>query len=71
MAKDMLQLMQILGHDKFFVAGHDRGGRVAHCLARDYRNNVIAMCVLDICPTLDMYESTNMDFARSYFHCFF
>jgi len=71
MAKDMVQLMGNLGHKRFFVAGHDRGGRVAHRLARDYRNKILAMSVLDICPTLDMYEKTNMDFAKAYFHWFF
>ena len=71
MAADMVQLMTILGYENFFIAGHDRGGRVAHRLARDYRNKVIAMSVLDICPTLDMYEATNMEFAKSYFHWYF
>ena len=54
-----------------FLTGHDRGGRVAHRLARDYRDRVAAMSVLDICPTLDMYENTDMDFATAYFHWFF
>jgi len=71
MAKDMLELMSNLGFEKFFVAGHDRGGRVAHRMAKDYRKNVMALCVLDICPTLDMYELTNKEFAKSYFHWFF
>ena len=71
MANAMIQLMNKLGYDKFFVAGHDRGGRVAHRLARDHRQRVIAMSILDICPTLDMYEATDMEFARSYFHWYF
>ena len=71
MAKDMVQLMDKLGYKKFFIAGHDRGGRVAHRLARDCRKKVIAMSVLDICPTLDMYEKTNKEFAKAYFHWFF
>ena len=71
MAKDMAQMMKKLGFEKFFIAGHDRGGRVAHRLAKDYRKNVLALCVLDICPTLDMYELTTMDFAKAYFHWFF
>ena len=71
MAKDMVQLMSKLGYQKFLLAGHDRGGRVAHRLARDYRNKVIALSVLDICPTLDMYNATDQDFATNYFHWFF
>ena len=71
MAKDMIQLMDKLNFKKFFVAGHDRGGRVAHRMARDFRKKILAISVLDICPTLDMYESTNQKFAKSYFHWFF
>ena len=71
MAKDMVQLMDKLGFKKFFIAGHDRGGRVAHRLARDYRKKVVAMSVLDICPTIDMYEQTEKNFAKAYFHWFF
>tara|TARA_Y100000590_G_scaffold147539_1_gene169385 strand:+ start:721 stop:1596 length:876 start_codon:yes stop_codon:yes gene_type:complete len=71
MANDMAQLMDKLGYKRFFVAGHDRGGRVAHRLARDHRKKVIAISVLDICPTLDMYQKTNKEFAKAYFHWFF
>ena len=71
MAKDMVQLMSKLNFKKFFVAGHDRGGRVAHRMARDYRNKIMALSVLDICPTLDMYEHTDMKFAKGYFHWFY
>jgi len=71
MAKDMIQLMDKLNFKKFFVAGHDRGGRVAHRMARDYREKILAISVMDICPTLDMYESTNQKFAKAYFHWFF
>ena len=71
MAKDMVQLMSKIGYKKFLLAGHDRGGRVAHRLARDFRDKVIALSVLDICPTLDMYNATDQDFATNYFHWFF
>ena len=70
-AKDMVQLMSKLNFKKFFVAGHDRGGRVAHRMARDYRNKIMALSVLDICPTLDMYEHTDMKFPKGYFHWFY
>lgn len=71
MAKDMVQLMDKIGYSKFLLGGHDRGGRVAHRLARDYRDKVIALSVMDICPTLDMYNATDQDFATNYFHWFF
>lgn len=71
MAKDMVQLMDKIGYQKFLLGGHDRGGRVAHRLARDYRDKVVALCVMDICPTLDMYNATDQDFATNYFHWFF
>ena len=45
MASDMKQIMEKLGYSKFFVAGHDRGGRVAHRLARDHRKNILALSV--------------------------
>ena len=71
MAQDMIYVMDFFNFDDFFVAGHDRGGRVAHRMAKDYRDRVKAISVLDICPTLDMYEATDMKFAQSYFHWFF
>lgn len=71
MANDMVRLMGILGFDSFFVAGHDRGGRVAHRMARDHPAAVARLAVLDIAPTLAMYAATNMDFATAYYHWFF
>ena len=71
MAADMIAVMAALGHKRFFVAGHDRGGRVAHRLARDYPQAVEKMAVLDIAPTAMMYDTTDMEFATSYYHWFF
>ena len=71
MALDMVEVMQALGHERFHVVGHDRGGRVGHRLARDHGKRVRTLTVLDISPTLKMYESTNMQFARAYYHWFF
>ena len=71
MAGDMIQIMTALGYDKFAVIGHDRGGRVAHRLARDYPERVTHLSVLDIAPTLSMYEQTDMAFATAYFHWFY
>ncbi len=71
MANDMVELMRALGHERFHVVGHDRGGRVAHRMARDHASRVRTLTVLDISPTLKMYRSTNMQFAKAYFHWFF
>jgi haloacetate dehalogenase len=71
MAKDMVELMRALGHERFHVVGHDRGGRVGHRMARDHGSRVLTLTVLDISPTLKMYRSTSMQFAKAYFHWFF
>ena len=71
MARDMVALMAELGFDSFNIAGHDRGGRVAHRLARDCPEKVHKIAVLDIAPTLAMYDQTNMQFATAYYHWFF
>jgi haloacetate dehalogenase len=71
MARDMAEVMAALGYLGFHVVGHDRGGRVAHRLARDYPKRVRSLTVLDISPTLKMYQSTNRAFAKAYYHWFF
>ena len=70
MARDMAELMAALGFDKFDVLAHDRGARVAHRLALDHAQRVARMILLDIAPTLDMYEGTTRAFAQAYFHWF-
>lgn len=71
MAADMLAVMQQLGHARFQVLAHDRGARVAHRLAADHPQAVQRLVLLDIAPTLAMYEQTNEAFARAYWHWFF
>ena len=75
MAHDMVGVMDALGVGDFFLCGHDRGGRVAHRLALDHPGRVNKLCVIDIAPTLDMYDGSAvtapyMDFARAYYHWF-
>jgi haloacetate dehalogenase len=71
MAQDMAEVMTALGHERFFLAGHDRGGRVAHRLALDHADRVRKLAVLDIAPTREMYRDTTDAFARAYWHWFF
>jgi len=71
MAKDQRDLMVSLGFDHFCILAHDRGARVAHRLSLDYPAIVTKMVLLDIAPTLAMYEQTDQAFARAYWHWFF
>ena len=71
MAKDAVALMQSLGHERFALLAHDRGARVAHRLALDHPQAVTRLMLLDIAPTLAMYEGTTEAFARGYWHWFF
>ena len=71
MAADQVAVMRALGHDRFAVAGHDRGGRVVHRMALDHPGAVGRLAVLDIAPTATMYARTDMAFATGYYHWFF
>jgi len=71
MAADMVAVMQSLGFATFRVLAHDRGARVAHRLALDHPQAVERLALLDIAPTLAMYEQTSDTFARAYWHWFF
>ena len=71
MAKDMVQLMHTFGFARFNVLAHDRGARVTHRMLVDHAASVQRATLLDIAPTLAMYEQTTMDFAKAYWHWFF
>ncbi|MDD0814247.1 alpha/beta hydrolase [Curvibacter sp. HBC28] len=71
MALDAVAVMQHHGFERFQVLAHDRGARVAHRLAADHEARVERLMLLDIAPTLAMYEQTSEAFARAYWHWFF
>lgn len=71
MASDALAVMRFHGFEKFQVLAHDRGARVAHRLAADHPPAVGKLMLLDIAPTLAMYDNTSQAFARAYWHWFF
>lgn len=52
MARDMVELMRSLGHEKFWVVAHDRGARVAHRLGLDWPEKLNKLIMLDIAPTV-------------------
>lgn len=70
MALDAVAVMHAHGFERFDVLAHDRGARVAHRLAVDHPQAVQRLMLLDIAPTLAMYENTGEAFARAYWHWF-
>ena len=71
MAKDAIALMAALGHERFAVAGHDRGGRVAYRLALDHPDKVTKIAVLDISPTWEMWAGMDAARAMAIYHWMF
>jgi haloacetate dehalogenase len=70
MARDMVEVMEHFGHRRFLVGSHDRGARVAHRMALDFPERVEKLAVLDIVPTIEHFERTDMAFALGYYHWF-
>ena len=70
MALDAVAVMRAHGFERFDVLAHDRGARVAHRLAADHPQAVQRLMLLDVAPTLAMYQNTSEAFARAYWHWF-
>jgi haloacetate dehalogenase len=68
LAVDQVEAMAALGFDRFSVAGHDRGGRVAYRMALDHPEVVTRLAVLDIVPTGEVWRRADRAFARGYWH---
>ena len=66
MAHDMVQVMNALGFDRFMVAGHDRGGRVAYRLALDHPEIVSKLAVLDVIPTAAAWDRADARLALAF-----
>jgi haloacetate dehalogenase len=71
MAQDQVDVMRSLGHQRFHVIGHDRGGRTAHRMALDHPDAVLSVAVLDIVPTFVMFDQVDQRVARAYWHWYF
>ncbi|MGW5162888.1 alpha/beta fold hydrolase [Nonomuraea wenchangensis] len=71
MARDMVALMRALGHDRFAVAGHDRGAYVAHRLAADHPGEVTRLVVMDAIPIGEALARADARFAAAWWHWFF
>jgi len=66
MAQDMVVVMQRLGFQRFSVAGHDRGGRVAYRMALDHPDHIERLAVLDVLPVETVWQRANAEFALGY-----
>ena len=66
MARDMVQVMNALGFDRFMVAGHDRGGRVAYRMALDHPEIVSKVAVLDVIPTAAAWDRADARLALAF-----
>ena len=71
LAQDQVETMTALGFERFAVAGHDRGARVAHRLARDHPERIERLALLDIVPTLYRFETIDQKAATSSLQWFF
>jgi haloacetate dehalogenase len=68
LARDLAAAMAALSFERFAVAGHDRGGRVAYRMALDRPELVSALAVLDIVPTGEAWRRADRAFALAYWH---
>jgi haloacetate dehalogenase len=71
LALDQVETMRALGFERFAVAGHDRGARVAHRLVRDHPGQIERLALLDIVPTLYRFETIDQKAATASYHWFF
>jgi len=71
MSQDLVDVMEILGHEKFYVAGHDRGARTAHRMALDHQKKILKLAVIDILPSHHIWNHTSKSWADSSWHWLF
>ena len=71
MAGDVVRLMRALGHERFFLVGHDRGAYVATRLALEHPDVVERLVILEAMPGLERLERTDWRFAASWWHWWF
>lgn len=68
MGQDIVRVMEELGHIRFAVIGHDRGARVGYRLALDEPGRVTALSLIDIVPTLVMWDEIDAAKAMKVYH---
>jgi haloacetate dehalogenase len=71
MGQDQFEVMQALGYDKFYLAGHDRGGRTAHRMVLDHPEMVLKCAILDILPSRHVWHNASQSWAMKSWHWVF
>ena len=71
MGDDNVAVMSALGFDRFAVAGHDRGARVAFRMALDQPGRITRMAALDIVPTHHVLTNVSLGWGLEAYHWFF
>ena len=71
MAQDQVEVMAALGFDKFYAAGHDRGGRVLHRMCLDHADKVTRAAILDIIPQHHLLNNVTRQWGTFSWHWFF
>ncbi|MEU4542981.1 alpha/beta fold hydrolase [Nonomuraea dietziae] len=70
MGDDIVAMAAALGHDRFALAGHDRGALVAFRAAMDHPLTITHLAALDVLPTLDMWEVMHGTLGAIGFHLY-
>ena len=70
MAADVVALARALGHERFALAGHDRGALVAIRAGLDHPGTITHLASLDVLPTLDMWDVLHGASAAVAFHLY-
>ncbi len=68
MSEDLLEIMDQLGYEKFFVAGHDRGARTTHRMCMDHPARILKVCLMDIVPNHYVWTHTTKNWAIGTWH---
>jgi len=71
LAEDMIEVMENLGHQRFFLAGNDRGARTSHRLCLDHPERVMKLCLLDMLPNYYVWTNANKNWALNDWHWLF
>jgi haloacetate dehalogenase len=71
MAQDQIEVMQALGFERFYAAGHDRGARVLHRMCLDRQDRVLKAAFVDMLPQHYLLNNVTFRWGKFSWHWFF